>query len=458
MVDMKRNRTSQHPIGSLSVAKSAAVLALVCILLTGCAAITNPLANGIPVRILPDELLAESKKDLKPISLALLRQQYPNSYKLAAGDILGIYIEGVLGEADAPPPVNITEGTNLPPSIGYPIPVRQDGTVPMPLIDPVQVEGMTVAQAEKVIVAAYEAKKILRPENKRVLVTLMRPRQTRVLVLREDSQNQYQRMTIRSRALRGLPTTQTTIGGAQFGSGAVVELPAYENDVLHAMAETGGLPGADAIEEVIVERGYWDVKADPDGKSIVLPCEASVGTGGQQSIRIPLRSRAGEELPFKPQDIILQTGDIVVVRMLKPQFYYTGGLLPAREVPIPRDNDLTMVEAILKVDGSILNGAVSTDNLNGTIVQPGLGNPNPSLLAVLRKTPNGGQVTIRVDLNRAVQDPRENILVQPGDVLILQETPSEAIGRYISQVISLQIVTKFINSDTVQGTNNVNLP
>ena len=29
--------------------------------LTGCAALTNPVANGIPVRILPDELLAESR-------------------------------------------------------------------------------------------------------------------------------------------------------------------------------------------------------------------------------------------------------------------------------------------------------------------------------------------------------------------------------------------------------------
>ena len=38
-------------------------------------------------------------------------------------------------------------------------------------------------------------------------------------------------------------------------------------------------------------------------------------------------------------------------------------------------------------------------------------------------------MTIRVDLNEAVRDPRQNILVQDGDVLILQETPDEAITQ-----------------------------
>jgi len=127
----------------------------ICVSLGGCAAITNPVANGVPVRILPDELLARSKQDLKPIPLSLLRQQPPAVYRLAAGDILGVYIEGVLGEADKPPPVNIPEGVNLPPSFGFPIPVRQDGRVPVPLVEPVPVDGLTISEAEKAIAKAY---------------------------------------------------------------------------------------------------------------------------------------------------------------------------------------------------------------------------------------------------------------------------------------------------------------
>ncbi|MGA2032236.1 MAG: polysaccharide biosynthesis/export family protein [Thermoguttaceae bacterium] len=443
---------------------------LICVSFCGCAAITNPIADGVPVRILPDDLLAESKKDLQPLPLSLLRQPPPAAYKLASGDILGVYIEGVLGQADTPPPVNIAEGTDMPPSFGFPIPVRQDGTVPVPLVAPVPVEGLTVPEAEKAIANAYGDKKILRPEDRRILVTLMRPRHTRVLVLREDSKERT--LTVGSRSLRGFPSTESVIGGVQAGTGAVVELAAYENDVLHALAETGGLPGLDAINEVFIYRGYWDGKADLKASGAALPkgidpanaaasaaanAAESAGTA-QKTISIPLRVRPGQRPPFTPQDIVLQAGDIVVVRVLEPTFFYTGGLLPARQVPIPRDTDLTVVEAILKVDGSILGGGTSPDNLNGTLVPPGLGISSPSLLAVLRKTPNHGQVTIRVDLNRAVADPRENILVQAGDVLILQETPGEAIARYFSQVFNIQIVSKIIDTSSTQGTANVKVP
>jgi hypothetical protein len=57
-----------------------------------------------------------------------------------------------------------------------------------------------------------------------------------------------------------------------------------------------------------------------------------------------------------------------------------------------------------------------------------------------------------------VNDPHENILVQPGDVLILQETPSEAIARYLSQVFSIQFVTRIINSGSAQATTNLTVP
>jgi hypothetical protein len=132
--------------------------------------------------------------------------------------------------------------------------------------------------------------------------------------------------------------------------------------------------------------------------------------------------------------------------------------LPAREMSLPRDTDLTVVDAILKGEGPLLNGGINANNLYGTLVDPGIGNPSPSLLTVLRKTPNNGQVAIRVDLNRAVRDPRENILVKVGDVLILQETPSEAIARYASQIFDINILAKIINSNSAQGTATVSVP
>ena len=48
----------------------------------------------------------------------------------------GFYVfEGVLGEEGQLPPVNVSASSTQPPSLGYPIPVRDDGTLPLPLVD-----------------------------------------------------------------------------------------------------------------------------------------------------------------------------------------------------------------------------------------------------------------------------------------------------------------------------------
>jgi hypothetical protein len=428
-------------------------------LLSGCAALTNPVANGVPARLLPDELLAESREGFEPIPLTLLRQPPPENYILAEGDTLGIYIGGVLGSEETPPPVNIPDTTDLPPSVGYPFPIRENGTISLPYIDPVKVAGMTIEQAQDAVTRAYLDKQILRPEEVRILVTLMRPRYVKVLVLRDDSQQRQ--LSLQTESLLGLGTSTTQIGGGRQSTGMVIELPAYQNDVLNALTRSGGLPGLESTQEVIVQRGYWDGRSDPTTGNYGQPSQADLGANAdarRRIIRIPMRTRIGEQLSIPPDDIILRNGDIVMVRARDPEFYYTGGLLPSEEIPLPNDYNLTVVEAVLKGRGPLLNGGLSASNLSGAVIQAGVGNPSPSLLAVLRQTPNGGQVTIRVDLNEAVRDPRENLIVQAGDILILQETPDEAITRYFTQVFQINLFTRFLNRADAQGSASFVLP
>ena len=73
---------------------------LVCysILASSCAALTNPGVQGIPVRLLPPELRGKSVEGLRPIPLALLGQARSAEYRIDAGDVLGVWVEGVLGE------------------------------------------------------------------------------------------------------------------------------------------------------------------------------------------------------------------------------------------------------------------------------------------------------------------------------------------------------------------------
>lgn len=440
------------------------LLVVLAVLAPGCAALTNPTVNGVPVRILPDDLLAESKEDFKPVPLTMLRQPPPEKYYLEPGDTLGIYIEGILGSEETPPPVNIPDSTEQPPSIGYPFPIRQDGTIALPYVGSVKVakpalqQNITIEEAEQRVVDAYREKDILRVEDKRILVSLMRPRYVRVLVMRDDS-NQPQ-VSLQSTSPLGLGSTSATIGGGRSSVGQILELPAYENDVLNALARTGGIPNLDVTKEMIIQRGFWDAHADPAAAHCQYPTAADLVSGDSERrvTRIPLQTRCGEGLPFTPQDVILQNGDILIVRSRDPEYYYTGGLIPSSEIPLPVDHDLTVVEAVLRSRGPLLNGGLNTSNLNGSVLGAGVGNPSPSLLSVVRKTPMGGQVTIRVDLNQAVRDPRENILVQAEDVLILQEMPTEAITRYVTQVLQLNFFTRFANRNDFQGTATAVIP
>ena len=73
------------------------IVAWLAVSFSGCSALTNPVANGIPAHLLPDELLAESKEGLVPIPLDWLRVEPPKEYRLAVGDIVGVYID--LGQA-----------------------------------------------------------------------------------------------------------------------------------------------------------------------------------------------------------------------------------------------------------------------------------------------------------------------------------------------------------------------
>jgi hypothetical protein len=180
---------------------------------------------------------------------------------------------------------------------------------------------------------------------------------------------------------------------------------------------------------------------------------------GAEAVRIPLRRRPGEELPFGPQDVILQTGDVVFVEARDQDLFYTGGLLPSGEHVLPRDYDLDVVKAIARVQGPLINGGFATNNLAGNLIQPGLGGPSPTLLTVLRRAPDGSQVPIYVDLDRAMHDARERILVRAGDVLVLQEKPSEAVTRYVSQTfLNFNVIWSVFRSSTATGVINAAAP
>lgn len=401
---------------------------------TGCTSLTQPI-NGIPASRLPPQFFAEEKNNLVPIDISMLGQEPPRQYVLDKGDVLGIYIDRVLPftEPDSVPvmpPVNFpTDKSTLPPSTGFPFTVLEDGTISLPLLRPLKVKGLTLDQTRDLIRKSYVEAKILMEDGNQFVspvVTQIRKREYNIVVIRQDmgaiggGQGQSGRGGVQ--------------GADQSARGNVVKLPAYENDVLHALMETGGLPGINAKNEVKV---YRSSKADQAARQAFVrqyaemvaahcdPCSCPPPMPDDPTAtRIPMRLPVGVLPSLAPEDVLLEDGDIVMVESRDNEFFYTGGLLPGGQWPLPRDYDLDVVGAMALAGGGI---ASSSRGGGGGLLggAQGLGGVPPGRIYILRRTPCKGQIAIEVDLAKAINNPGARPIVQPGDTLILQYRPIE---------------------------------
>lgn len=332
---------------------------------------SKTVADGIPVRRLPAEVLGCPKCDLQPVPLTALRRTDPGEYRLDKGDTIGVYVEDVIGVRGQPIPINPGSDTR-PASLGFPVTVQDDGTILLPDLPPLRVRGMTLAETQQYLVGMVTgdfflegSKRLLVKGTEKVVVDLVQPRKLRVLVVRED-------------------------GGAK-GTSATVELQANKNDLLEALTRTGGFPGAESKNEVVIRRGTFN-PADP----------------WQGVVRVPLRVPCGGPVALTEQDITLNDGDTVFVEAREADVYYTAGLLGAHEIKLPRDRDLRVTDAIANVPSPLLD----------------VRSPLCGQVTVIRRPACAqGEIRIRVDLAEAFRDTRENILILPGDVIVMPESP-----------------------------------
>ena len=417
---------------------SSVGLALLGMLSAGCSTITQPI-SGIPARRIPPQFLAQSKNNLVPMDPARLSQEPPRDYLLDDGDILGIYIEGILpfvppDRPPEPPPVNFPDATSqLDPSLGFPIAVINDGTIQLPNLEPIKVRGLTIDQTRDLIRKYYLDSEILRESSRlQPIVTLMKERTYNVIVIRQD-------MGAVGGGGGGAGQAGFTRATDYSATGRMLKLKAYQNDVLNALMESGGLPGVNAKNEVkilrasradqrrrdeFVQQFYQQYYCNPDpcGCPPPLPEDPSI-------LKIPLRLPPGAIPEFGPENVVLEDGDIVYIESRDAEVFYTGGLLPGGEHKIPRDYDLDVLTAMALSGGGISRqqngGGGGMGGIGGMV-----GQVPPGMLYVLRKTPCNGQITIAVDLAKANVDPRERILVQPGDILVLRFKPSEEILNF----------------------------
>ncbi|MFO0809196.1 MAG: sigma-70 family RNA polymerase sigma factor [Gemmataceae bacterium] len=216
------------------------------------------------------------RDDWVGVPLAKLRRPAPPEHTLDAHDVLGVYIEGVLGGRDGvPAPLNVGDGRNRL-AFGVPVPVLENGMIQVPLLNDLTVRDKTLLEVRDLLREAYIKAGVLNRGKDKVLVSLAQPRTHRVTVVRQDV-------------------------AAPHAATASVDLSAFENDVLTALARSGGLPALDSRQTVVIHRRRPRTNGD------------------DQRTTIPLSRKSGEPLPFKPEDVILESGDIVVVEGGEPK-------------------------------------------------------------------------------------------------------------------------------------------
>ena len=140
----------------------------------------SELRNKIRNEFIAQEILVEAS-----VHISLMEKyqfdEPPPKFQIAPGDVLNIFVQGIV-EPGLNEPVQIYEGLapililepprtirvhvpqdeRIPPSIGVPCLVREDGTILLPLLDPIPVQGLTVEELSKLLVRKYE--KDRRPE------------------------------------------------------------------------------------------------------------------------------------------------------------------------------------------------------------------------------------------------------------------------------------------------------
>ena len=350
-----------------------------------------------------------------------LRQSPPQEYVLDGGDTLGVYIQGITGDKDIPPPVHFPEDGGQP-ALGYPVPIRDDGYISLPLVAPVRVTGLTIGEAEAKIVRAYtKDKKILLEGSEKIIVSLIQPRNYNVLVIRED--------IISPVGNTSLNRNEVFLGDTSQSETFSIELPAYENDVLHALSETGGLPTERALNEIIVLRGGLNSQ---NSDSIVQAIggqdfgfQESTTLEGANVVRIPIKAERGQFPNLSEADVTLQDGDIVYIKGREQDVFYTGGLLEGGRFPLPRDYNIDVLEAISLAGGS---SATTAGGIGGVV---------PATQVTVLRRCGCEQIAIDVDLRFALADPSERVIIQPGDLVILEFRKNERAFNALASVFQI---------------------
>ena len=331
--------------------------------------------QGVPARSLPEDFRVPRRTGSVPLNLAQLTLPPAGDYLLSTNDVLDVTVPGLYDRSESNP-LRVT--------------VMSEGNIHLPMIGSVKVAGMNLLQVQQLLNEAYGRDFLVKPS---VNVTLFEKSPVSVLVM-----------------------GQVNAPGQKI-------LSKYQNDVGRALAAAEGLT-EDAADYLEIHKH----SSTRDNASLncrrLPPCWDGGFEGFTNGpvvvddrpnvIRIPLRQTQPEHI--EQSKITLGPGDVVFVPDRKHEVFFVVGKLNQtntvrftvgdreRELGVgfilPRDRDIDVVTAVAM--------AGYIDPID-----------SPTTVTVHRTRPNLQPLLITVDLIAARSDPRETILVQPGDIIYL---------------------------------------
>ncbi len=378
--------------------------------------------RSIPAHLVHPSARRPQQENLVRVNLKTLQVPPGEPYRLQAGDVLSINSPGLFPDRrrEMPVPTALPTGARprIRPSTGYPFVVNADGTLRLPGIAPVDVSGQTIEQAEVSVRRGFAG--VLRPQD--VTVSLLLPRTKSILVVREDAVPQGS-------------ATQTanaeTAGTRYRGQVFDLQLEPDESDVLTAIVRSGGLPGLDAKNDIAVLRRRFETD---DEKADLLRRLGNSANAADTAAKddaitevIPLRIPAGTEP--RQHNIALRPGDVLLIENRQGQVFYTGGAFLTGTFPLPRDKPLDVLQAVAIAGGTQSGLDYGAGGLQGVASVGDATSLVPPTWVILVRQYEDRQVSFKIDLLRALWDPRHRVIVQAGDYLHLAYKPSEIAGN-----------------------------
>jgi len=406
------------------------LLAILACAQTGC---TSILDCSIRPGDLHFDAIPESRSTQIQIDHRLLGTPIDAEHTVTKGDVLGIYIADVLGDREELPQVAYpsfrTKNSPIEPFVGQPIKVESDGTIKLPYVDPIYVEGMSLPQVRDTIATQYvNVGGLVKEGRSNVFVSLITPRFHRIYVVRQDTR--YNTPGVIS------PSEQEI---SRRWSGTTLYLEPKEASVLTALMRTGGLPGIDAKNELWVMKGVPKEELHtvgiPNLKKLEGMTPMMIPKEGSKMIRIPLMQQLGEEFPFTQEDVVLGDGDVVFLPRRDGDHFMTGGMLPSGRYPLPRDRDLDILEAIAISTGPQFGPGAGTRPPN--YAGGGKGILPPTDVVIIRRLATDRQIKIHVDLKKCLDDPSERVRIARGDLVLLKFKKREMAGNIAMNLFNL---------------------